>query len=172
MSEPFLGEIRMVGFGFAPSGWAQCNGQLLPINQNQALFSILGTTYGGNGITNFALPELRDRVPISFGQGTGLDDYALGQTGGETAHLLTLDEWVNHSHALYGTRAPAETADPSSALPAVSGDTAPYSAGSPNAAMSASALGNANGGQSHENRQPFLTANFIIALQGIFPSRP
>ncbi len=173
MSEPFLGEIRMVSFAFAPHGWALCNGQLLAINLNQALFALLGTTFGGNGQTTFALPDFRERIPVSFGQGAGLSEFVLGQAGGETAHTLTPEEWVSHSHALQGTRANAETAAPSGAALAITRGASPYGSGSPAANMHAETLSDANPSpQAHENRQPFLTVNFVIALQGIFPARP
>jgi len=169
MGEPFLGEIRLMSFTFPPKGWALCNGQLLAIAQNQALFSLLGTYYGGNGITTFALPDLRNRVPIASGQGSGLANYSVGQAGGEVAHTLTLNEFVSHSHALKGTRADGNLAAPSGALPAAGIDT--YSQAGPDGAMAATVLTPSGGGQPHENRQPFLTLSYVIALQGIFPSQ-
>ena len=170
MSEQFLGEIRLLSFTFPPKGWALCNGQLLPINQNQALFAILGTTYGGNGQTTFALPNLQGRVPVAAGQGPGLNNYTLGQTGGEAAHTLALNEYVNHSHGLNGTRIDGNVSTPNGTLPAVG--TEAYSQAGPDSAMSPSTMATSNpGSQPHENRQPFLTLNYVIALQGIFPSR-
>ena len=170
MSEPFLGEIRLMSFAFPPKGWALCNGQLLPINQNQALFAILGTTYGGNGQTTFALPNLQGRVPVDAGQGPGLNSYTLGQSGGEEAHTLTLDEWVSHSHVLNGTRVDGNTAVPNGVLPAVG--TEAYSTAGPDTVLNAASMtGGSPGSQAHENRQPFLTLNYVIALQGIFPSQ-
>jgi microcystin-dependent protein len=170
MSEQFLGEIKLLSFVFPPKGWALCNGQLLPIAQNQALFSLLGTTYGGDGRVTFALPNLQGRVPVAAGQGPGLDNYTQGQTGGETAHTLSLNEWVNHSHTLNGTRADGNSPVPTGKLSAVG--TEAYSQGGPDTAMSPSTIAASNpGSQPHENRQPFLTLNFVIALQGIFPSR-
>ncbi len=170
MGTPYLGEIKLISFTFPPKGWAFCQGQLLPINQNQALFSILGTTYGGNGTTNFALPDLRGRVPVAAGQGPGLGTYVLGQAGGETAHALTLEEWVDHSHVLKGTRADGNTPVPTGALPAVGAEA--YSKAGPDGTMSTKTLANANESpQAHENMQPFLALNYAIALQGIFPSR-
>ncbi len=170
MGTPYLGEIKLVSFSFPPKGWALCNGQLLSINQNQALFSLLGTTYGGDGIQTFALPNLQNRVPISFGQGSGLGNYGLGQPGGEAAHTMTLNEWPSHSHTLNGTRVDANAAAPAGALPAA--DTAAYSAAGPDGAMAAATMAAPSGsGQPHENRQPFLVLNYVIALQGIFPSQ-
>lgn len=170
MANPFLGEIRLMAFAFPPTGWALCNGQLLPISQNTALFSLLGTTYGGDGITTFALPDLRGRVPVAAGQGAGLGNYELGQSGGEAAHTLTLDEWVSHSHVLNGTRADGTSAAPAGALPAVG--TEVYSKAGPDGAMAAASLASPNpNAQAHLNMQPFLTLNYVIALQGIFPSR-
>lgn len=162
MSEPFLSEIRIVSFNFAPRGWALCNGQLLPINQNQALFSLLGTTYGGNGQTNFALPDLRGRVPIHFGNG-----HTLGERAGEENHTLTISELPAHTHTLK-----AGTGDPNTAagyLP--SSSTNPYAAGGINTALNSASISNTGGSQPHLNLQPYLTLNFIIALQGIFPSQ-
>lgn len=170
MSEPFIGEIRLLSFAFPPKGWALCNGQLLPINQNQALFSLLGTMYGGNGQTTFALPNLQGRVPVDAGQGPGLSSYTQGQSGGENAHTLTLNEWVNHSHVLNGTRVDGNTAAPAGALPAVG--TEAYSAAGPDTALNAASIAAPSpNSQAHENRQPFLTLSYVIALQGIFPSR-
>jgi microcystin-dependent protein len=170
MSEQFLGEIRLLSFVFPPKGWALCNGQQLPIAQNQALFALLGTTYGGDGRVTFALPNLQGRVPIAAGQGPGLDAYTLGQTGGEVVHTLALNEWVNHSHTLNGRRADGNTPVPSGALPAVG--TEVYSTAGPDTAMSSATIAASTpGSQPHENRQPFLTLNYVIALQGIFPSR-
>ena len=170
MGEPFLGEIRLMSFNFPPKGWALCNGQLLPINVNQALFSILGTMYGGDGRTTFALPDLRDRVPLAAGQGAGLSDYQVGQAGGEATHTLTANEYVSHSHTVKGTRVEGNTATPGgTVLPAVG--TGAYSQAAPDGAMASGALSTAGGGQPHENRQPFLAMNYVIALQGIFPSQ-
>lgn len=171
MANPFLGEIRLMAFAFPPQGWALCNGQLLPINQNQALFSLLGTMYGGNGTSTFALPDLRGRVPVAAGQGAGLNGYVQGQSGGEAAHALTVDEWVNHSHVLNGTRVDGTSAAPTGALPAVGAEA--YSKAGPDGTLAPGSLASANANpQGHENMQPFLTLNYVIALQGIFPSRP
>jgi microcystin-dependent protein len=171
MAEPFLSEIRLMSFVYAPTGWALCNGQLLPINQNQALFSLLGTTYGGNGQTNFALPNLRGRVPIHFGAG-----HTLGEVGGQEAHTLTSGELPVHNHVVQGSYTTGNSANPNFAntgrvLAADPGNA--YATGfSPNAvALNAGTVAATGGSQAHENRQPFLTISFCIALQGIFPSQ-
>jgi microcystin-dependent protein len=169
MSEPFLGEIRQAAFAFAPKGWALCNGQLLPINQNQALFSILGTTYGGDGRTNFALPDLRGRSPAHF-SGT----LPLGSRIGEENHTLTTNELPPHGHALQGSTDLASSSSPVGNVTAAKGRGgkdiyAP--GGSPVQALSPQAIAGAGGSQPHNNMQPFSTLNFIIAMAGIFPSR-
>jgi microcystin-dependent protein len=172
MSNPFLGEIRVISFNFAPKGWALCNGQFLPINQNQALFSILGTTYGGNGQTTFALPDLRGRVPFHIGQG-----FTLGQRGGEASHTLTLSELPAHTHQAKGSSTPGTLVFPATA--GASGQhniwavtsLAPYAAAPAGQAMDPGCVSNTGGSQPHENRQPYLTLNFMIALIGIFPSQ-
>ena len=165
MAEPFLSEIRIFSFNFAPRGWALCNGQLLPINQNQALFSLLGTTYGGNGQTNFALPDLRGRLPMHTGSW-----HTLGERGGESAHTLTISEMPTHTHVPN-----ASSADGSLAVPTGnfwgSHSERPYSANASNlVAMNPTGISNVGGSQPHENRMPCLALNFCIALQGIFPS--
>jgi microcystin-dependent protein len=161
MSTPFLGEIALFSFEFAPKGWAQTNGQLLPINQNQALFAILGTFYGGNGIQNFALPNLQGRSPISFGAG-----FVQGQIGGEESHTLSTSEIPAHTHT---AMASTDTADQSASAGNIwaNGNNA-YNSDSD---KSMNAIASTGGSQPHENRPPFLTLNFCIALQGIFPSR-
>ena len=166
MSEPFLSEIRLMSFVFAPRGWALCNGQLLPINQNQALFSLLGTTYGGNGQTTFALPDLRSRAPVHVGSG-----HTLGERGGEAAHTVSIAELPTHAHTVVGTTASAtgRLVGPTVGLGTSTGSAAYSPPGAP-VAMAASSLGPVGGSQAHENRQPFLTLSFCIALQGIFPS--
>ena len=167
MSEPFLSEIRIMSFVFAPKGWALCNGQLLPINQNQALFSLLGTTYGGDGRVNFALPDLRARVPIHMGNG-----HTLGEKGGEQAHTLSISELPTHVHTLNATTIPATTNTPDTTfLTAQSTASALYGAPSNLIAMNPAAIGNTGGSQAHLNMQPFLTLSFCIALQGVFPSQ-
>ncbi len=163
MTEPFIGEIQVFPFGFAPRGWAQCNGQLLPINQYQALFALLGTTYGGNGQTTFALPDLRGRVPAGVGGG-----FVQGERAGEEVHTLTLNEMPSHAHQAFASSAPASSPNPSGAAWANMGADA-YDA-SANAPMARNAVAPAGGGQPHENRSPYLTLNFCIALVGIFPS--
>ncbi|HEV2882782.1 MAG TPA: phage tail protein [Pyrinomonadaceae bacterium] len=167
MSEPFLSEIRIMSFAFAPKGWALCNGQLMPINQNQALFSLLGTTYGGDGRVNFALPDLRGRTPIHEGSG-----HTLGERGGEQAHTLTIAELPTHAHVANATSIPATTNTPgSNLLLAQSTSSQLYGAPSNVQAMAPNAISNVGGSQAHLNMQPFLTLNFCIALQGIFPSQ-
>ena len=166
MSQPFIGQIMMFGFNFAPRGWAQCNGQLLAIQQNAALFSILGTTYGGNGTTNFQLPNLQGRTPLHFGQGPGLSQRTLGQVGGAEAHALITAELPSHSHTVA-----ASTATPTASSPAGNFWAQGRYSATGNAPMNAADVSNVGGGQGHENRSPYLTVNFCIALSGIFPSR-
>ena len=163
MAEPFLSEIRVMSFNFAPKGWAMCNGQLLPINQNQALFSLLGTTFGGDGRINFALPDLRGRTPIHVG-----DAHVLGERSGEQAHTLTLSELPDHTHTLNGSSLDANTNLPANDLFANAANAygPPASLTTLNPATNTSA----GGSQGHPNMQPFLTLTFCIALQGIFPS--
>ena len=169
MTQPFIGEVRMFSFNFPPRGWAQCSGQLLAINQNQALFSILGTTYGGDGRTTFALPDLRGRVPVHMGQGAGLSSYNEGQLGGQETHTLIQSEIPAHTHSSSASSNAADVASPANAFWADGGVSA-YSA-TPSTALSGAALSSAGGSQPHENRSPYLTVNFCIALVGIFPSR-
>lgn len=166
MSEPFLSEIKIVSFNFPPKGWAFCNGQLLPINQNQALFSLLGTTYGGNGQTTFALPNLQGNVPMHMGQG-----HTLGERGGEQSHTLNISELPQHNHPLTASTAAATTNDPTSNFLAATPNNTYFSGGNPTIAATAMASGNVGGSQAHLNMQPFLTLTFCIALQGIFPSQ-
>lgn len=164
MAEPFLSEIRIMSFSFAPKGWAFCNGQLLPINQNQALFSILGTTYGGDGRTTFALPNFQGRMPIHQGQG-----FTIGQLGGEAAHSLTINEMPAHNHPAMGA-ATANGFSPNGTVWAPADGALEYYA-TPNTTMSPAAIANSGGSQPHENEAPYLVLNLIIALVGIFPSR-
>ena len=166
MSEPFLGELKMVSFNFAPRGWAFTNGQLLPINQNQALFSLLGTTFGGNGQTTFALPNLQGRAPFHSGAG-----FTLGQSGGESAHTLTASEMPAHTHTARGSAATINTGVPTGNVWAAAGANA-FSTAAPGVAMGAATTTQVGGNQPHSNQQPCLVLNFVIALQGIFPSRP
>jgi microcystin-dependent protein len=166
MAEPFLSEVRIMSFVFAPKGWALCDGQLLPINQNQALFSLLGTTFGGDGRVNFALPDLRARVPIHVGSG-----HTLGERGGEPAHTLSISELPTHTHVANATTAAASQAVPTGALLATSAATDPiYGDPSSLVAMLPGEVTNVGGSQAHLNLQPFLILSFCIALQGIFPS--
>jgi microcystin-dependent protein len=165
MSEPFIGEIRIFSFNFAPRGWALCNGQLLPINQNQALFSILGTTYGGNGQTTFALPNLMGRTPLHTG-----GDFSLGASGGEEAHALLAGEMPGHTHAAFGSGNSADQASPQGGMWAVAPQTS-YNTGSDGSQMNAAAIGTAGASQPHDNMSPFLVLNCCIALMGIYPSR-
>jgi microcystin-dependent protein len=173
MSEPFLGEIKIASFGFPPKGWALCNGQLLPINQNQALFSILGTTYGGDGRVNFALPNLQGRAPIHSGQGAGLQDYVLGEVGGSESITLSSAQVPIHSHALNASAASASSKLPTTNVLAKKARFGKdvYAGAAHLVPMSSAALTSVGGSQPHFNMQPYLTLNFIIALQGIFPSR-
>jgi len=171
MSEPFLSEIRIMSFSFAPKGWAMCNGQLLPINQNQALFALLGTTYGGDGRVNFALPDLRGRTPMHEGNG-----HTLGERGGEQAHTLTQSEMPQHIHGLNANSANANGFEPLNNVLAkgAASNGNPinvYTAPSQLTAMLPTAVTNTGGSQAHLNMQPFLTLSFCIALQGIFPSQ-
>jgi microcystin-dependent protein len=187
-TSPFLSEIDLFAFNFAPHGWAQCNGQLLPINQNQALFALLGTTYGGNGITTFALPDLRGRAALGFGQGPGLSSHALGESTGAESITLTVSQLAAHSHTVSpsaitatarGRNAPGNQQTPVNAVPAIDAASTVlmYATATPTAnagaltltgTVSAGAVGST---QAHENRQPLLALTFCIALQGIFPSQ-
>ncbi len=170
MSEPFLAEVKLVGFNFAPRGWAFCDGQILPINQNQSLYSLLGTTYGGDGRTTFALPDLRGRAPIHTGGG-----HQLGGKSGEETHTLSGNEMPQHTHGLIATNDAATAPGPGGNLPAQvgSGTDFIYSNGTEplGQSLASGSILNAGGGQAHENMQPYLALNFVIALQGLFPSR-
>ncbi len=172
MSDPFVAEIRIVGFNFAPRGWAACDGQLLPISQNTALFSLLGTTYGGNGFNNFALPNLAGRAPLHPGQGPGLSLYDLGESGGSQTVQLLASEMPAHSHFARAAEGPATTNDPTDQLPAIAPEDTYQDRGSKTpTAMRSDTVGMTGGGQPHNNLQPSLALNFVIALQGIFPPR-
>ncbi len=168
MSEPFLAEVRIVGFNFAPRGWAFCDGQILPINQNQSLYSLLGTTYGGDGRTSFALPDLRGRVPIHVGRSDGGPDQRSGKSGEET-DTLSANEMPQHDH-------PLQARDENGGQPIPAGGTlAAFSNGYRDSLDAVSPVAgtvtNVGGGQAHDNMQPYLALNFFIALQGLFPSR-
>ena len=171
MSEPFIGEIRMFGFNFAPQGWAQCNGQLLPIDQNPALFDLLGTTYGGDGRITFALPDLRSRVPVGQGQGPGLSSYAEGQAGGAESVTLAATQMPGHTHPVKASRSPAGSGQPEGRALARSASHIYTAEPDTSTVMNADMLGDAGGSQPHDNIQPYLAVNFCIALNGIFPSR-
>lgn len=164
MSDQFIGEIKVISFNFPPRGWAFCNGQLLQINQNQALFSILGTTYGGDGRLTFALPNFQGRMPVHQGQG-----FNIGQQGGEAAHTLTINEMPAHNHPAMGAGT-ANGFSPNGTVWAPADGALEYNA-SPNTTMSPTAIAIGGGSQPHENQAPYLVLNFIIALVGIFPSR-
>ena len=164
MADPFLSEIRIFSFNYAPRGWAFCNGQLLPINQNQPLFSLLGTTYGGNGQTNFALPNLQGRVPLHF-HGA----FTLGQSGGAQSHTLGISEMPQHIHFAQASTNPGDTVIPTGGLLGeISGQ---YGTPSSLTTLTPATITNTGGSQPHENMQPYLTLNFCIALSGIFPSQ-
>lgn len=165
MSEPYLGEVKIISWNFAPKGWAFCNGQLLPINQNQALFSILGTTYGGDGRVNFALPNLQGRAPVHTGNGI-----TLGELGGESAHTLSIAEVPAHNHVPVGSKSVGSTGPAASLWATDNTGANPYGI-SANTAMNPACITAAGGSQPHENMSPYLVLNFVIALQGIFPSQ-
>ena len=169
MAEPFLGQLMCVGFNFAPRGWAFCNGQIMAIAQNTALFSLLGTTYGGNGQTTFGLPDLRGRVALGFGQGPGLSNYTQGEVAGVETVTLNSQQMPLHNHAINASNLDAADQTPGGNFP--SGGGAYNNPAPPRQAMNAAMCGNAGGNQPHENRQPYLVLNWVIALQGIFPSR-
>jgi microcystin-dependent protein len=174
MSTPFLGEIKIISWNYAPKGWALCNGQFLPINQNQALFSLLGTSFGGNGQTTFALPDFRGRAGLHQGAG-----FIIGQAGGQEFHTVTQSEMAAHNHFLQASTTDADSTNIRTPPPALTPNIlsrnqgnmyAPNTSGGP-VAMQPATVSNVGGSQPHENRQPYLVLNFIIALVGIFPSR-
>lgn len=165
MAEPFLSEIRIMSFVFPPKGWALCDGQLLPINQNQALFSLLGTTYGGDGRVNFGLPDLRGRVPIHMGSG-----HTEGERGGEQAHTLSIAELPTHTHSMQASNTDGD--DPTNSGHMLAASPTKFWNGPTNlTSLLPSSISNVGGSQAHNNMQPFLTLSFCIALQGIFPSQ-
>lgn len=175
MATPFLAQISTYSFNFSPRGWALCNGQLLPINQNQALFSLLGTTYGGNGQTTFALPNLQGRAPMHAGTGFGMSPRNLGESSGVENQTLTTLEMPAHSHGsvvaagMQASTANGNSNSPAGQIPAVT--SRPAYADSANGSLAAPIVANSGGSQPHTNLQPYLCVNFCIALQGIFPSR-
>ena len=173
-AEPFIGQIAFVAFNFAPVGWAECNGQLLPINQNQALFSLLGTMYGGNGQTTFALPDMRGRVIVHAGTGNGLSPKTQGQIGGAETHTLITTEMPTHSHIVRATSDEGNANLPTGAVPAnTKALDKEYSTGTNlDVTMNQQMVGVAGGSQPHNNMQPYLSLKCIIATQGIYPSRP
>lgn len=164
MGTPFLSEIKITSFGFAPKGWAECNGQLLPINQNQALFSLLGTTYGGDGRVNFGLPNLQGRTPVHFGSG-----FTLGELGGEQAHTLSISELPTHTHVANAANTAGNDPIPSGNYLGQADNT--YTAATSLTSLNTATISAVGGTQAHLNMQPFLVLNFCIALQGIFPSQ-
>ena len=172
MSEPFIGEIKMFAGNFAPRGWALCDGQLLSIAQNNALFALLGTTYGGDGRTTFGLPDMRGRIPVHPGSGPGLTTRRQGEKSGAETHTLTMNEISNHTHNVQAINKPGDSGNPENRLWASSsGAPLSYSDANPGDEMSPDAIVAVGGGQQHNNMMPTLCVNFIIALFGIFPSR-
>ena len=171
MSEPFVGEIRMFAGNFAPRGWAFCDGQLLAVSQNDALFSLLGTIYGGDGRTTFGLPDLRGRIPLHAGHGPGLSERRLGAKGGEEKVTLTVNQLPSHGHAINASTTAANANNPSGALIGDSPSIDVFSESSPNTPLASSAITSVGGSRSHTNLMPFLCVHFIIALVGIYPSR-
>lgn len=163
-SDPYLSEIQIFAFSFPPRGWAQCNGQLLPINQNQALFALLGTLYGGNGTTSFALPDMRSRVPMH------VSNFNQGEMSGTERHTLTVQEMPAHNHSALASSASPNQPSPDGNLLAKNAAAPPF-INTSNAIMNSAALGSTGGSQPHENRMPYLALNYCIAIQGIFPSR-
>lgn len=169
--EPYLSEIMLVGFNFPPRGWAFCDGQLLPIAQNQSLFSLLGTTFGGDGRTTFALPDLRGRVSVHPGQGSGLPNYSLGQKGGENNVTLNISQIPSHSHSLMVNNSAGNSSNPEENFIASNAEGINHYSNTNNAKANNFSIANAGGNQSHNNMQPYLGINHCIALQGLFPSR-
>ncbi len=173
MTDQFVGEIRLVGFNFAPTGWAQCNGQLLPISQNTALFSLLGTMYGGDGRSTFALPNFQGSTPLHRGQGAGLSNRIQGEMGGEPTVTLITSEMPVHTHQASGVAASGQTSPQNNVWGQLAGRTPPplYSSNNPDVTMNPLALSVVGSSLPHNNLSPYLVLNFVIAMQGIFPSR-
>ena len=170
--DPFVAEIRIFPFNFAPKGWAFCDGQILPLSQNTALFSLLGTTYGGDGKSNFALPNMQGNAPMHPGQGPGLSLHDLGETGGSDTVSLLESEIPSHSHALRAFRSDqADHFDPTGAVLARATNGNAYITANPNVLLNGNSIAPAGGDQPHNNMQPYLTLNFCIALQGVYPPR-
>lgn len=171
MADPFVAEIRMFSFNFAPRGWAMCNGQILPLSQNTALFSLLGTTYGGNGMSNFALPDLQGRAPMHPGQGPALSLHDLGEIGGSETVTLLESEIPAHNHTLSVASLNSQSTNPSNTVLGRGNPVKIYTSGGSQTAMGANSLAPSGGGLPHNNMMPYLTMNFCIALQGVFPPR-
>ncbi len=169
MGTPYVGEIRMFGGNFAPAGWAFCNGQLLAISENDTLFNLIGTTYGGDGQNTFGLPDLRGRVPVHMGQGPGLSSYVIGENGGTESVTLTLSQIPSHSHPALAQSQPGTQSSPANGVWAAS-TLNQYSTNNANATMNAQCLGLAGGSQPHDNMLPFQCVSFIISLYGIYPT--
>lgn len=171
MSEPFVAEIKIVGFNFAPRNWAMCDGQIIQIRQNTALFSLLGTTYGGNGESTFALPNLMGRAPMHHGQGPGLSNYVLGETSGSQNVTLLQNQLPAHIHSLNANSSAADRVDPAGAVLAQSGSEPIYGTGGATTTLSSGALAPTGGSQPHNNMQPYLGLLFVISLAGYYPPR-
>ena len=172
MADPFVAEIRMMGFNFAPTGWATCDGQIMPISQNTALFSLLGVNYGGDGRSTFALPNLGGRVVLGAGAGPGLSDHPLGETGGSNTVTLTTAQMPAHSHTLMGTASPTQAAPTGALMSNTANGSAAYHSPTNPVTMAAGSVSATGGGAAINNRPPELVINFCIALQGIYPARP
>lgn len=170
MASPYLGEIRLFSFNFPPRNWAQCNGQTLPINQYQALFALLGTYYGGNGVNTFALPNLQGRAPIHMGNYQG-NNYVIGQIGGEATHVLMTSQIPSHTHSLTASSSAPSAPSPSGNLWATPSNDAYAPQANANTTLSPASLANTGNNQGHDNMAPYLTLNFCIAMAGVFPSR-
>lgn len=172
MAQPYVGEVRLFAGNFAPAGWMFCNGALLPISENEVLFQLIGTTYGGDGQSTFGLPDLRGRVPIHQGAGAGLSSYTLGEMGGVESVTLTANQMPAHTHAVGASTAPGHLASPAGAVPAKHRDYKAFRSAGPGSAMHAQSVVSAGGSQPHDNMPPFQCVSYIISLFGIFPSPP